>query len=83
MSDNVVHDPSHYRHLLMEGVPSMLAYWDADLRCRFANRAYEDWFGVSPASLVGTLLPDLLGPELFALNEPHVRAVLALSLIHI
>jgi PAS domain S-box-containing protein len=55
----------------------MLAYWDRDLTCRFANRAYETWFGVDPDQLVGTSLPDLLGPELFALNEPYVVAALA------
>jgi PAS domain S-box-containing protein len=64
------------QQLLMDHVPSMLAYWDSDLRCRFANKAYERWFGVDPTSLIGTSLRDLLGPELFALNEPHIRAVL-------
>ena len=54
----------------------MIAYWDRDLRCRFANRAYERWFGVDPNKLVGTRIQDLLGPEIFALNELHIRAVL-------
>jgi len=62
---------------LIDHVPSMLACWDADLRCRFANRAYHTWFGVHPGQLVGTRLPDLLGPALFALNAPHVEAALA------
>ena len=55
----------------------MLAYWDADQRCRFANRAYETWFGVSPESLIGTQLKDLLGPELYRLNRPYIEAALA------
>ncbi|KQW37704.1 hypothetical protein ASC76_06255 [Rhizobacter sp. Root404] len=66
-----------YEHRLVANLPSMLAYWDANLRCRFANQAYRHWFGVDPNSLVGTSLRDLLGPELFALNEPHIRAVLS------
>ena len=61
---------------LVDHVPSMLAYWAADLRCRFANRAYETWFGADPDRLIGTSLRDLLGPELFALNEPFVVAAL-------
>jgi PAS domain S-box-containing protein len=54
----------------------MLAYWDRDLRCLLANRAYETWFAADPDRLVGTTLQDLLGPDLFALNEPFVLAAL-------
>lgn len=61
---------------VLDGIPSMVAYWDRDLQCRFANKAYERWFGMPGAALVGTSIRDLLGPELFALNEPHIRAVL-------
>ncbi len=57
-------------------IPAMVAYWDADQRCVFANDAYLDWFGRSPASMLGTTLRDLLGPELYALNEPHILAAL-------
>jgi len=61
---------------VVDRMPSMMAYWDADLRCRFANRAYEKWFGVQPERLIGKHLIELLGPELFALNEPHLREAL-------
>ena len=70
-------DTQYYVQLLVDRVPSMLAYWDNDLLCRFANKAYEQWFGVNPERLIGTSLRDLLGPELFAKNEPHIRAALA------
>jgi len=76
MNDDFGRDTSHHVRLLVDHVPSMLAYWDRDLRCRFANRAYETWFGVDPESLVGTAMRDLLGPQLFALNEPYIRAAL-------
>lgn len=62
---------------LADRIPSMLAYWDRDLRCRFANRAYERWFGVDADALIGTSIKDLLGPTLFALNKVHIDAVLA------
>lgn len=76
MNENSGRDTSHHVRLLVDHVPSMLAYWDRDLRCRFANRAYETWFGVVPDSLVGTSIRELLGPQLFALNEPYIRAAL-------
>lgn len=69
-------DQAHYMQRLMDHVPSMLAYWDRDLRCHFANQAYARWFGVDPKALLGTSIKDLLGPRLFSLNQPHIEAVL-------
>ena len=77
MNSNFGRGTAHHIRLLVDQVPAMLAYWDSELRCRFANRAYERWFGVDPESLVGTRLIDLLGPALFALNEPYIRRALA------
>ena len=61
--------------MLVDRISAMVAYWDATQRCRFANRAYERWFGVTPESLIGTHIRDLLGP-LYALNLPHIEAAL-------
>jgi len=57
-------------------IPSMVAYWDKDLICRFANRAYQVWFGKDPQDLLGRPIQELLGPKLFQLNEPYMRAAL-------
>ena len=70
-------DAQHHMRLLVDQVPSMLAYWDSQLLCRFANQAYERWFGVCREKLLGTSIRDLLGPELFAKNEPYIRGALA------
>lgn len=59
----------------VDKLTALLAYWDADQRCRFANQAYKRWFGVEPADLVGKHISELLGP-LYALNSPHIEAVL-------
>jgi len=68
-------DATSWKHAI-DLTPTMIAYWGADLRCRLANRAYETWFGVAPEALVGRHIRDLLGPELFAKNEPYIRAAL-------
>ncbi len=62
-------------HQLVDSIPGMVAYWDANLRCRFANRAYETWFGVTPEYLMGRHVEDLLGP-LYPLNLPHIEGAL-------
>ena len=76
MTNGFGRDTSYYQGALLDNLPSILAYWGVDLRCRYANRAYERWFNVDAAGLIGTSLPDVIGPELFALNEPYIRAVL-------
>ncbi len=60
---------------LVDSLPAMVAYWDSEQRCRFANRAYEKWFGVSPEALIGTHIRELLGP-LYALNLPYIEGAL-------
>ena len=66
----------HYLRVVVDSVPAMLAYWDRDLRCKFANPAYETWFGVKPEALIGKHIRELLGPDLFALNKPFIDAAL-------
>ena len=61
---------------LANASPTMMAAWDRDLRCRFANPAYRTWFGVEPSTLPGMSIEALLGERLFALNQPFMRAAL-------
>ncbi len=57
-------------------LPAMIGYWDRELRCEFANDAYRAWFGIPPERIVGITMNELLGPALFAQNEPYVRRAL-------
>jgi len=40
--------------------PTAFSYWDRDLRCRYANAAFADWFGIDPEILVGSDLESVL-----------------------
>ncbi|MFD1627365.1 response regulator [Azospirillum griseum] len=59
-----------------DSLPGMVGYWDAGLRCRFANKSYLHWFGKPPEAIIGHSMVDLLGERLFAQNEPYIRRVL-------
>ncbi|WP_372739292.1 diguanylate cyclase domain-containing protein [Neptunomonas sp.] len=62
---------------IIDSMPSMIGYWGSDLRCRYANHAYREWFGKPPEDIIGITFQDLAGEHLFALNEPHIRRALA------
>ncbi len=61
---------------VVEHTDAMLAYWDKDLVCRFANSAYIKWFGLSPEDMIDKVtLPILLGP-LYRQNLPFINKAL-------
>lgn len=66
----------HFIKTITDAIPAMIAYWDSDLRCRFVNSSYIEWFGKNPDALLGTSLRALLGEELFTLNESYIRGAL-------
>jgi PAS domain S-box-containing protein len=57
-------------------ISAMLAYWDNQQICRFANHAYVDWFGKSREDMVNKItMKELLGP-VYEKNLPFIHAVL-------
>lgn len=57
-------------------ITAMLAYWDKNLICRFANNAYKDWFGRTKDELINKItMRELLGP-LYEKNLPYIKGVL-------
>jgi PAS domain S-box-containing protein len=62
---------------LTDHVPAMVGYWDRDLRCKYANFQYREWFGRAPHQIIGISMQELMGEELFRKNEPHARAAMA------
>ncbi|WP_183564141.1 PAS domain S-box protein [Mucilaginibacter sp. SP1R1] len=55
---------------------AMLAYWDRNLICRYANQAYVEWFGKSPDEIIDKIkMPDLFG-DLFSKSLPYIIDVL-------
>lgn len=61
---------------ILNALPAMIGYWDREQRNRFANDAYIEFFGKSPEEMRGTHIRDLLGPDLYAKNRPHIEAAL-------
>lgn len=77
MTEMALRDREHFLRMVTDNVPGMVGYWDANLHCRFANKAYQEWFDKTPEQMSGIAMQDLMGEKLFAANEPHIRAALA------
>ncbi|MBC8086573.1 MAG: PAS domain S-box protein [Phycisphaerae bacterium] len=60
---------------VLDTVPSTIAYWDATLINRFANRAYQALFG-DGESLPGRAMRELYGDARFARHAEHINAAL-------
>jgi diguanylate cyclase (GGDEF)-like protein/PAS domain S-box-containing protein len=62
--------------ILADNVPAMIVSSDAELRCRFANKAYLEFFGLAAGDAVGKAMRDILGDAVFSEVESHFLEVL-------
>jgi PAS domain S-box-containing protein len=62
--------------LVTEHVPAMIAYFDENELCRFANRKYAELFGREVPEVVGHHLQSITGPELYHFVQPFIARAL-------
>ncbi len=63
--------------LMSDNVPVAMAYYAAaGLACRYANVGYCRMFGLSPVSIVGRTLADVIGDETTQLIQPQIDMLL-------
>lgn len=72
----VLKERDRFIRMVTDNIPGLVAYWDSNLRCRYANRPFVDWFGEGGAGVLGAPIQDVLGTELYRKNEPYVMAAL-------
>jgi PAS domain S-box-containing protein len=58
-------------------LPALVGYWDAELRCRFANRPYLEWLGRPAADVIGHGAGEFMDEVQMAQVRPRVERVLA------
>jgi PAS domain S-box-containing protein len=62
---------------ITDTVPALIAYVDADQRCRFHNQAYQEAFGLSSEEILGKTMRELMEPAFYEKLRPKVEEVLA------
>ncbi len=64
-------------HTITDAMTGPVAYWDAGLYCRFANKTYQAWLGKTSEQVIGMPIKDLLGERLVGLNLPYIQRAMA------
>jgi PAS domain S-box-containing protein len=62
--------------LIADALPVLIGYVDKEEKYRFANRAYEPWFGRQPEELLGRTLREVWGERAYASVQEHVARAL-------
>ena len=62
---------------VLDTLPAVIGYYGVDLRNRLANRAYVEFFGLVPDEIPGRHISEVIGPQLYGLNRPHIDRALA------
>jgi PAS domain S-box-containing protein len=63
--------------LVLENAPTLIGYVDTELRYRFCNRTYQEWYGDDPATLIGHRIPDQIGEVAFTQVRCHYDRALS------
>ncbi len=75
-AEKALRDNAENFRVFADSVPAMSASWDEGLRCRFANKPYMAFFGLSTEGLVGKSMRELAGEAVHAEVEGHFAQVL-------
>lgn len=59
-----------------DSVPAFIAYIGADLKYKFCNQAFEDWFGRPREEIVGSTMREIVGDAAFDRLLPYLSKAL-------
>lgn len=76
MKSSLTRDSLQHLRLMVDLMPSALAYVDRDLHCLFANQTLAKWLCKRAEGIVGMNVEEMFGTELFSMNKPHIDAAL-------
>jgi PAS domain S-box-containing protein len=60
----------------VDAVPSPISYWTNDLKNKFANKAYFEWFGFDYQRMPGKNVQEIMGASVFEKYLPHINKAL-------
>jgi diguanylate cyclase (GGDEF)-like protein/PAS domain S-box-containing protein len=70
-------EKEHLLRTITDNLPVLIAYVDSNEVVRFSNLTYKTWFNRDPAQALGRPLAEVMGPDMYASRQEHIRNVLA------
>ena len=63
--------------LIMNLTPALIAYLDTDFRYVRANKAYEDWYGITMNDIIGHTVREIVKEDIWKFAGPHLQQALS------
>jgi PAS domain S-box-containing protein len=63
--------------LVIDSIPELIAYVDADLAYQFNNKAFEKWFGFSRDQIKGKKIWEVIGDLPYTVIKPYIKRVMS------
>ncbi len=61
LANGTLGDTVRFGRQITDAIPGLVTYWDADLRCRFANRSYLERFERTAEQVIGRTRAEIFG----------------------
>ena len=75
-SEQALRESAQKLRLFADNIPAMTVSWDENLRCRFANKVFTEFFGLALDDIAGKHVRAVLGEEMYRELEAHFVQVL-------
>ncbi len=75
-SEAALRNSAEQLRVFTDNVPAMTVSYDENLRCRFVNRRYSDFFGFGATEIVGKHLREVVGEDAYSAIKDHFAQVL-------
>ncbi len=62
---------------ITDNLPVLISYIDRDHRMMFCNGTFRDWAGIDPEKVIGKLVLDIIGAELYQQRRQNMERALA------
>ena len=77
IANESLEDAARFNRTITDTLPGRVSYWDADLRCRFANRSFLEWYGDAPERTIDHLASEIFGDEFLNSVLPRMNDALS------